>query len=129
MRAEQPTHVLRIACPDATGLIHRITGVLFDAGPNIVATGEFVDPHPDRFYIPTQFGTPPRSRGRRRETVVLATAACHGVVRAGDRLGETEARALIADIDGIDHHGSCPHGRPVLLTMPQGEIERRFGRA
>ncbi len=60
---------------------------------------------------------------------VLATAACHGVVRAGDRLGETEARALIAALDGIDHHGSCPHGRPVLLTMPQGEIERRFGRA
>lgn len=59
---------------------------------------------------------------------ILATAACHSVVRAGDALTAEEAHALVAALDAIDHHGSCPHGRPVVLRMPASEIERRFGR-
>jgi DNA mismatch repair protein MutL len=31
-------------------------------------------------------------------------------------------------MDGIDYRAHCPHGRPVLLRMSLGEIERRFGR-
>jgi DNA mismatch repair protein MutL len=59
---------------------------------------------------------------------VLATMACHSVVRAGDALGETQARALLDAMDGVDFRGHCPHGRPVVLRMPLGELERRFGR-
>jgi DNA mismatch repair protein MutL len=59
---------------------------------------------------------------------VLATMACHSVVRAGDVLGAPEVRALLESMDGIDYRAHCPHGRPVLLRMSVGEIERRFGR-
>jgi DNA mismatch repair protein MutL len=59
---------------------------------------------------------------------VLATMACHSVVRAGDVLGAHEARALLESMDGIDYRAHCPHGRPVLLRMSVSEIERRFGR-
>jgi DNA mismatch repair protein MutL len=59
---------------------------------------------------------------------VLATMACHSVVRAGDVLGVHEVRALLESMDGIDYRAHCPHGRPVLLRMSLGEIERRFGR-
>ncbi|HEX8953774.1 MAG TPA: DNA mismatch repair protein MutL, partial [Polyangia bacterium] len=59
---------------------------------------------------------------------VLATMACHSVVRAGDVLGAHEVRALLESMDGIDYRAHCPHGRPVLLRMSLGEIERRFGR-
>ena len=59
---------------------------------------------------------------------VLATMACHSVVRAGDVLGAHEVRALLESMDGIDYRAHCPHGRPVLLRMSVGEIERRFGR-
>jgi DNA mismatch repair protein MutL len=59
---------------------------------------------------------------------VLATMACHSVVRAGDVLGPHEVRALLESMDGIDYRAHCPHGRPVLLRMSVGEIERRFGR-
>ncbi|HEX4458426.1 MAG TPA: DNA mismatch repair endonuclease MutL [Polyangia bacterium] len=59
---------------------------------------------------------------------VLATMACHSVVRAGDVLSEREVRALLVSMDGIDYRAHCPHGRPVLLRMSLGEIERRFGR-
>ncbi len=59
---------------------------------------------------------------------VLATMACHSVVRAGDVLGRSEAVGLLAQLDGVDLRSHCPHGRPVLLRLPLGEIERRFGR-
>jgi DNA mismatch repair protein MutL len=59
---------------------------------------------------------------------VLATMACHSVVRAGDVLSREEVLALFAQLDGVDLRSHCPHGRPVLLRMPLPEIERRFGR-
>jgi DNA mismatch repair protein MutL len=59
---------------------------------------------------------------------ILATIACHSVVRAGDVLGRTEALALLAQLDEVDLRSHCPHGRPVVLRLPLGEIERRFGR-
>jgi DNA mismatch repair protein MutL len=59
---------------------------------------------------------------------VMATMACHSVVRAGDVLDDARARALLDSMDGVDYRAHCPHGRPVLLRMSLGEIERRFGR-
>ncbi len=59
---------------------------------------------------------------------VLATMACHSVVRAGDVLSREEVLALFEQLDGVDLRSHCPHGRPVLLRMPLPEIERRFGR-
>jgi DNA mismatch repair protein MutL len=59
---------------------------------------------------------------------LLATIACHSVVRVGQRLSETEIRALLAAMDAIDLSTNCPHGRPVTATLARGELERRFGR-
>lgn len=59
---------------------------------------------------------------------VLATIACHSVVRAGDVLGPEQARGLLDQMDGVDFRAHCPHGRPVLLRIGVPEIARRFGR-
>ncbi|HEY7375898.1 MAG TPA: DNA mismatch repair endonuclease MutL [Polyangia bacterium] len=74
-------------------------------------------------------GTPLREGELDRVDHVLATIACHSVVRAGDVLGRPEALALLGQLDAVDLRSHCPHGRPVLLRLPLGEIERRFGRA
>src|SRR5581483_892774 len=55
---------------------------------------------------------------------LLATIACHSVVRAGDVLGRPEAIALLAQLDDVDLRSHCPHGRPVVLRLPLSEIER-----
>jgi len=73
-------------------------------------------------------GTPLRDGELDRVDHLLATIACHSVVRAGDALGRPEALALLAQLDAVDLRSHCPHGRPVLLRMPLAEIERRFGR-
>lgn len=59
---------------------------------------------------------------------VFATMACHGAIRAGDLVSREEAVALLAQLDEVDLRSHCPHGRPVLLRMPIGEIEQRLGR-
>ena len=73
-------------------------------------------------------GTPPGPGDLDRIDHVLATIACHSVVRAGDVLGRPEAVALLAQLDDVDLRSHCPHGRPVMLRLPLAEIERRFGR-
>lgn len=47
--------VLLVGCSDEKGLVHKITGVLFRQGFNIVRNGEFVDVENDRFYMRTEF--------------------------------------------------------------------------
>jgi DNA mismatch repair protein MutL len=59
---------------------------------------------------------------------VFATMACHGALRAGDVVSREQALALLAQLDAVDLRSHCPHGRPVLLRMPVGEIEQRLGR-
>ncbi len=59
---------------------------------------------------------------------VFATMACHGALRAGDVISREEAVALLVQLDEVDLRSHCPHGRPVLLRMPIGEIEQRLGR-
>ena len=59
---------------------------------------------------------------------VFASMACHAARRAGDVLDRREQRALVDALDAIPWAPTCPHGRPVALPIPLGEIERRFGR-
>ena len=59
---------------------------------------------------------------------VFATMACHGALRAGDIVAREAAFTLLGQLDAVDLHSHCPHGRPVLLRMSIAEIEQRLGR-
>jgi DNA mismatch repair protein MutL len=72
-----------------------------------------------------------RSGGRAFSDAIdlaLATMACHGSIRAGDKLSESEASALLGALDVADFAGHCPHGRPVVAVTTWGELERKVGR-
>ena len=53
-----PPHILRIDCRDEPGLVHKITGVLFNAGYNILSNHEFVDLEAKHFFMRTAFEGP-----------------------------------------------------------------------
>jgi DNA mismatch repair protein MutL len=59
---------------------------------------------------------------------VFATMACHGALRAGDVVSREAVLTLLGQLDSVDLHSHCPHGRPVLLRMSIAEIEQRLGR-
>jgi len=48
-----PRLILVISCPDESGLVARITGVLHRHGGNIVENGEYVDPESRTFFMRT----------------------------------------------------------------------------
>ncbi len=61
--------------------------------------------------------------------MALATMACHGAIRAGDLLSPQELAALLVSLDAVhDFRGHCPHGRPVVCSLPWDDLERRLGR-
>lgn len=49
------THILLIDCRDETGLIYKITGVLYRHNLNIVRNNEFVNPETKHFFMRTEF--------------------------------------------------------------------------
>ena len=59
---------------------------------------------------------------------IVATMACHGSVRAGDKLEAIEMENLIEELKITDNPNNCPHGRPTLLTVDTKTIETYFGR-
>jgi formyltetrahydrofolate deformylase len=48
-------HILLVHCPDESGLIAKITGVLFRHGLNIVSNAEFVERSSNHFFMRTEF--------------------------------------------------------------------------
>jgi len=56
------------------------------------------------------------------------TAACHGSVRAGQRLAVQEIRHLLETLDRRKIPLTCPHGRPIWHKLTYPEIARFFRR-
>ncbi|MCZ2483577.1 formyltetrahydrofolate deformylase [Aquirufa nivalisilvae] len=47
--------IIKIACKDEKGLVHKITGILFEQLVNVTRTNEFVDEESDRFFMRISF--------------------------------------------------------------------------
>lgn len=59
---------------------------------------------------------------------ILASMACHSAVRAGQKLKDDEIAALLSQLEAIDYSAHCPHGRPLVRSVPMKEIARWFDR-
>lgn len=58
----------------------------------------------------------------------LAQMACKSAVKAGDPLSRAEVTELLRAIRDEKTPLSCPHGRPILVTMEKKQLEKMFGR-
>lgn len=59
---------------------------------------------------------------------ILIRTACHGSIRGGDRLSMTKMRELLAQIKAERLSFTCPHGRPTIVKLGKGELDRQFKR-
>lgn len=59
---------------------------------------------------------------------ILTTLACHTSVRAGQVLSLEEMRELLLQLERCENPRTCPHGRPTMVLLTPGELERQFGR-
>ena len=54
--------------------------------------------------------------------------ACHGAIRAGKALSRDEMSELARQLEGCVQPHTCPHGRPTMIHMSSGQLEREFRR-
>jgi DNA mismatch repair protein MutL len=59
---------------------------------------------------------------------VIATTVCRHAVKAHDVLRDPEMVRLIQDLLRCELPYCCPHGRPTMIQISYGELERKFGR-
>lgn len=84
-----PTYILRIDCPDAKGLVHKITGVLYHHDLNILRNDEFVDGESGHFFMRTEF-TGASALGEVTEGKVVS--ALRGILPDGVQISLTASR-------------------------------------
>lgn len=58
----------------------------------------------------------------------IASRACKSAVKGGDNLAEDEIKKLLHSFSSGNNKLLCPHGRPVVIKLPQKEIEKWFKR-
>jgi len=59
---------------------------------------------------------------------LLITMACHGAIKAGQRLSHREMTSLLEELDKLNLPTNCPHGRPVFIKFNYNDIEKMFKR-
>lgn len=58
----------------------------------------------------------------------LYTIACKAAIKANQALNEAEVYALIERVLALENINTCPHGRPIMVSMTKYEIEKQFKR-
>jgi DNA mismatch repair protein MutL len=59
---------------------------------------------------------------------MIAKTVCRHAVKANDPLRYLEIEKLIQDLLACDLPYCCPHGRPTMIQISLGELEKKFGR-
>ena len=59
---------------------------------------------------------------------LTVSMACHGAIRAGQKLSGDEMRELIRQLEKVSLPNTCPHGRPTMVHITSEELKREFRR-
>ena len=66
------------------------------------------------------------TKQKRRDAILQM--ACKKAIKGGDRISMQEVEALLQGMMRQDSPPTCPHGRPLMVTLSRKEIEKRFRR-
>lgn len=58
----------------------------------------------------------------------LHTMACKAAIKANRVMHVQEMQALIKDILNLENINTCPHGRPIIISLSKYQIEKEFKR-
>ncbi|MBP0962836.1 MAG: DNA mismatch repair protein MutL, partial [Oscillospiraceae bacterium] len=59
---------------------------------------------------------------------LLHSVACRAAIKAGNHSKEVELKKIIDLLDQDPTLRTCPHGRPIAVSLSKREIEKMFGR-
>ena len=58
----------------------------------------------------------------------LYTIACKAAVKANHTYSLKELETLLFAVLDLENINTCPHGRPIIITMTKKELEKEFKR-
>jgi DNA mismatch repair protein MutL len=58
----------------------------------------------------------------------LQLAACHGAIRAGEKLNMRQIQALLEELCQTELPYTCPHGRPAMIRFTPHDLSKLFKR-
>lgn len=64
-----------------------------------------------------------------RPDQVLITASCKMAIKAGEPMSQVEMERLLQDLLKCENPFVCPHGRPIIVSLSNWELDRKFRRA
>ena len=102
-----------VTCPDATGVVHAVTGVLAGRGGNITESQQFSSPDSRQFFLRLQFST--------------AAEVTAGALETGPRRGGRPVRHDREPAAGGEEDED-PHPRVESRALPQYPPVPAFGR-
>lgn len=105
-----------VECPDAPGIVHKISGAIFNRGFNIVRNHEFVDPTASRFFMRTEF------TGEGAPAPVIDELERLLGPEARVRLAASGARSIVVLVTK-EHHCLAE----LLVRSEYGELGARIG--
>ncbi len=59
---------------------------------------------------------------------LLYTIACKSAVKANMSMSKMETESLVRNVLRLKNINTCPHGRPIIITMSKKEMEKEFKR-
>lgn len=59
---------------------------------------------------------------------LLYTIACKSAVKANMSMSKMEMESLVRNVLRLKNINTCPHGRPIIITMSKKEMEKEFKR-
>jgi DNA mismatch repair protein MutL len=59
---------------------------------------------------------------------LLASVVCHSALRAGQAMSQPEMQKLLDDLSETEKPFTCPHGSPIIMTISNFELDRKFNR-
>jgi len=119
-----------------TGILNRVGFEVEGFGGNTIIVHAVPDPHP---YFDAErclremiddlvAGSDLTRSAKNQHEKIAMTFACKGAIKAGQRLSETEMGELVDQLFATELPYHDVHGRPTIVRLSKGELERKFGR-
>jgi DNA mismatch repair protein MutL len=72
--------------------------------------------------------SPPEGGNADWSEKLTVSMACHGAIKAGQALTNDEMREMIRQLEQTALPNTCPHGRPTMIHLSSGQLEKEFQR-
>lgn len=130
--------------PEERAQVEEVSGILHRAGFEVEPFGTdtvivHAVPNPHKYFDPercfremvgelTEGSSDLMRAARNQHERIAMTFACKGAIKAGQRLSQGEMQELFDALFATELPHHDVHGRPTIVRLSAGELERKFGR-